>query len=219
MSHWIMGIFSVLLGLAGLFLAGAARDFGILAFGLALSLFAVLFCWWMIKTAYEQAAGDQVTAKRRGKAASGICRGGGGEEGGRLHDRKKHRTVLRPAPAHRRTSAARTKPARAAIATAASGLSRIAASSCTRPSAIALAASVLPASASTIVVARARISRAASPAAFMASAPSLFAARSMVAASRSSSSRSAADSEPREPLVSCVLRAVMPASLGRANDD
>jgi hypothetical protein len=55
MSHWIMGIFSALLGLAGLLLAGAARDFGILAFGLALSLFAVLFCWWMIKTAYDEA--------------------------------------------------------------------------------------------------------------------------------------------------------------------
>ena len=55
MSHWIMGIFSALLGLAGLFLAGAAHDFGILAFGLALSLFAVLFCWWMIKTAYDEA--------------------------------------------------------------------------------------------------------------------------------------------------------------------
>ena len=55
MSHWIMGIFSALLGLAGLFLAGAARDFGILVFGLALSLFAVLFCWWMIKTAYDEA--------------------------------------------------------------------------------------------------------------------------------------------------------------------
>jgi hypothetical protein len=55
MSHWIMGILSVVLGLAGLFMAGAARDFGILAFGLALALFAVLFCWWMIKTAYDEA--------------------------------------------------------------------------------------------------------------------------------------------------------------------
>jgi hypothetical protein len=50
-----MGIFVALLGLVGLFLAGAAHDFGILAFGLALSLFAVLFCWWMIKTAYDEA--------------------------------------------------------------------------------------------------------------------------------------------------------------------
>lgn len=54
MSHWIMGIFTGLLGLAGLMLAGAARDFGILAFGLGLALYAVLFCWWMIKTAYDE---------------------------------------------------------------------------------------------------------------------------------------------------------------------
>jgi len=50
-----MGILAALFGLVGLFMAGAARDFGILAFGLALSLFAVLFCWWMIKTAYDEA--------------------------------------------------------------------------------------------------------------------------------------------------------------------
>lgn len=55
MSHWIMGILSVLFGLVGLFMASAARDFGILAFGLGLALFGVLFCWWMIKTAYDEA--------------------------------------------------------------------------------------------------------------------------------------------------------------------
>jgi hypothetical protein len=55
MSHWIMGILSALFGLVGLFMAGAARDFGILFFGLALALFAVLFCWFMIKTAYDEA--------------------------------------------------------------------------------------------------------------------------------------------------------------------
>ena len=55
MSHWIMGIFAVLIGLVGLFMAGAARDGGILAFGLGLSLFGVLFCWWMIKSAYDEA--------------------------------------------------------------------------------------------------------------------------------------------------------------------
>jgi hypothetical protein len=55
MSHWIMGILSALFGLFGLLMAGAARDFGILFFGLALALFAVLFCWWMIKTAYDEA--------------------------------------------------------------------------------------------------------------------------------------------------------------------
>jgi hypothetical protein len=55
MSHWIMGIFAVLLGLVGLFMAAAARDFVILAFGLGLALFGVLFCWWMIKSAYDEA--------------------------------------------------------------------------------------------------------------------------------------------------------------------
>ena len=43
MSHWIMGIMAALLGLLGLFMAGAARDGGILLFGLALALFGVLF--------------------------------------------------------------------------------------------------------------------------------------------------------------------------------
>jgi hypothetical protein len=55
MSHWIMGILAAVLGLVGLLMAGAAHDFGILAFGLALALFAVVFCWWMIKTAYDEA--------------------------------------------------------------------------------------------------------------------------------------------------------------------
>ncbi len=55
MSYWIMGILSALFGLAGLFMAGAARDSGILFFGLALSLFAILFCWFMIKTAFDEA--------------------------------------------------------------------------------------------------------------------------------------------------------------------
>ena len=58
MSHWIMGLFTGLLGLAGLLMAGAARDFGILAFGLALALYAVLFCWWMIKIAYDEIEQD-----------------------------------------------------------------------------------------------------------------------------------------------------------------
>ena len=39
----------------GLFMASGARDGGILGFGLALSLFAVLFCWWMIKIAFDEA--------------------------------------------------------------------------------------------------------------------------------------------------------------------
>jgi uncharacterized membrane protein len=59
MSHWIMGILAVLFGLVGLFMASAARDFGILVFGLGLALFGVLFCWWMIKTAYDEAEREQ----------------------------------------------------------------------------------------------------------------------------------------------------------------
>lgn len=55
MSYWIMGILTALFGLAGLFMAGAAKDFAILCFGLGLALFAVLFCWLMIKSAYDEA--------------------------------------------------------------------------------------------------------------------------------------------------------------------
>ncbi len=62
MSHWIMGIFAAVLGLVGLFMAGNAHDTAILAFGLAVALFGVLFCWWMIKTAYDEAE----SAARRG---------------------------------------------------------------------------------------------------------------------------------------------------------
>ena len=68
MSHWIMGIFTGLLGLAGLFMAGAARDFGILAFGLGLAIYAAGFCWWMIKTSYdeeEEAAGSRVVIREK----------------------------------------------------------------------------------------------------------------------------------------------------------
>ena len=55
MSHWILGIMSALFGLIGLFMAAGARDVGIELFGLALFAFAILFCWWMIKTAYDEA--------------------------------------------------------------------------------------------------------------------------------------------------------------------
>ncbi len=55
MSYWIMGIMAALMGLVGLLMAGAAKDSGILAFGLGMSLFGVLFCWFMIKTAFDEA--------------------------------------------------------------------------------------------------------------------------------------------------------------------
>ena len=54
MSHWIMGVLAGISGLIGLFMAGAARDSGIFWFGLTLSIFGVLFSWWMIKTAYDE---------------------------------------------------------------------------------------------------------------------------------------------------------------------
>jgi len=55
MSHWIMGTISAVFGLIGLFMAAAARDGGVLGFGLALVFFAVLFCFLMIKLAYDDA--------------------------------------------------------------------------------------------------------------------------------------------------------------------
>jgi uncharacterized membrane protein len=55
MSHWIMGVLAVLFGLIGLFMAAGAHDFGIFYFGLGLAAFGVLFGWWMIKIAYDEA--------------------------------------------------------------------------------------------------------------------------------------------------------------------
>ena len=55
MSHWIMGIMSGLFALIGLFLAAGAHDAGIFIFGLGLFTGGVLFAWWMIKTAYDEA--------------------------------------------------------------------------------------------------------------------------------------------------------------------
>jgi hypothetical protein len=54
MSYWIMGILTGLCGLAGLLMAGAARDTGILIFGLALAIYATLFCWFMIKKSFDE---------------------------------------------------------------------------------------------------------------------------------------------------------------------
>ena len=55
MSHWIMGSMSSLFALIGLFLAAGAHDAGIFIFGLGLFAGGVLFAWWMIKTAYDEA--------------------------------------------------------------------------------------------------------------------------------------------------------------------
>jgi len=45
---------SAAFGLVGLFMAARAHDLGIYAFGLLMAGSAVLFCWWMIKTAYDE---------------------------------------------------------------------------------------------------------------------------------------------------------------------
>ncbi len=58
MSHWIMGILATLFGLVGLFMAAAAHDTGIYIFGLGLFFAGVLFAWWMIKTACDEAESD-----------------------------------------------------------------------------------------------------------------------------------------------------------------
>lgn len=58
MSHWIMGTMAALFGLLGLFLAAAARDTGIFIFGFGLFVAGVLFAWWMIKIAYDEAEND-----------------------------------------------------------------------------------------------------------------------------------------------------------------
>lgn len=55
MSHWIMGILAGLFALGGLLMAGAAHDAGIFIFGLVLFVGGVLFVFWMIKTAFDEA--------------------------------------------------------------------------------------------------------------------------------------------------------------------
>ncbi len=73
MSHWIMGIMSALFGLIGLFMAAGAHDLGIYFFGLMLAAAAVLFCWGMIKTAYDEA---EHTAAARVSGVLSSARGG-----------------------------------------------------------------------------------------------------------------------------------------------
>ncbi|HTR88277.1 MAG TPA: hypothetical protein VMI56_27600 [Reyranella sp.] len=60
MSHWIMGVIGGGAALLGLFMAAAAVDPGIFWFGLTLAVFGVLFAWWMIKTAFDEAEARRI---------------------------------------------------------------------------------------------------------------------------------------------------------------
>ena len=57
MLHFLFAAFGVFVGLIGLFMAARAHDTGIELFGFALMAFGVLFCWWMMKTAFDEAEG------------------------------------------------------------------------------------------------------------------------------------------------------------------
>lgn len=64
---WIVSGFVSLVGILGLFLAAGAVDTGIYAFGLLLFVFAVLFVFSRIKSAFDAAeeagrAGEEGTA-------------------------------------------------------------------------------------------------------------------------------------------------------------
>ncbi len=54
-GHWIMGGVMGLIALVGLVLAAGALDTGIYLFGLALFVFGVLFDFWLIKRAFDEA--------------------------------------------------------------------------------------------------------------------------------------------------------------------
>ena len=62
-APFVGAVFSVLvlrqpltpvLATAGLLMASGAQDPGISFFGMALAVFAVLFCWFMIKRAFDE---------------------------------------------------------------------------------------------------------------------------------------------------------------------
>ena len=56
MSYWVMSVFVAFLGFVGLFMASAARDFGILAFGLSVVLFCLLLVLsWALRPSRPQA--------------------------------------------------------------------------------------------------------------------------------------------------------------------
>ncbi len=69
MAYWFMGILAGLSGLIGLVMASGARDLGISFFGMALAVFAVLFCWFMIKRAFDE---DEEVAGTRHPIREGL---------------------------------------------------------------------------------------------------------------------------------------------------
>lgn len=57
MSNLLFGALGVIAGLVGLFMAARTQEFGIQVFGGFLMVFGILFAWWMIKTAFDEAEG------------------------------------------------------------------------------------------------------------------------------------------------------------------
>ena len=49
MMTWFFGIFALLAGLLGAFLASRALDLGMLTFGLGLVVFAIVLIYWLMK--------------------------------------------------------------------------------------------------------------------------------------------------------------------------
>jgi len=54
MMTWFFGIFALLAGLLGAFLASRAADLGMLTFGLGLVAFGVLLIFWLAKDYWDE---------------------------------------------------------------------------------------------------------------------------------------------------------------------
>jgi hypothetical protein len=52
-ASWIVGVAVAALGLLGLSMAAHGTDIGVELFGSLLSIFAVLFVFWLIKRSYD----------------------------------------------------------------------------------------------------------------------------------------------------------------------
>ena len=55
LANWLVGALAGVLGSLGLLLASRALDAAIYGFGLLLSIFSVLFIFWLVKHAYDEA--------------------------------------------------------------------------------------------------------------------------------------------------------------------